>query len=359
MFFLFGQICGAHPDIQCSSQSNGNIGQLSYYHNNEFQKKVTEYHHSAGDREDVKNWNHIAGSICPHQSGMTNIKAVAWSVLQAKFVNDEIQQNGVFGWQCTGTNTQEWNVYLYANRCYPLSIGDYTTCLSGNWLDGYINGTKINSESATIMDCYTTDCLPGYYTDTCEKKVDAYCNEHGYPEYGRTSDAIGCVCDSFKDNIFCEDTTQYVFESGKRGVQMKTYYDSSKIETTEIFENFSYHEIGESYSTVEISSVLYVPQNTDLQFQLTSVPAGELYIDGVLVNGTLSDRFSCENNEFKTIETPRKYFKRGNHVITIKMNAGCAIYTQAFELKWKFYRWHRNNPPEQYEPIPSRYLGLP
>lgn len=352
MFAILSSVCRSHPNIQCSSQSNGNIGKLKYYVDDGYKGDYSEYH-QYGDKY---NWNYVSGSFCPHQSGMTEVKAQGYPSLKAKFIDEETES---IGDRCSGTKTKTWNVQLYAHRCYPFSIGDYTNCLFGNWLDGYINGTKINSGSATIMDCYTTDCLPGYYTDTCEKAVDAYCNEHGTPEYGRTSDGMGCVCNSYGDNIFCEDTSKYTFDAGKRGVRFSSYYSPDKIDYSETYSDFSYKEFGESYATVEISSKIFVSQNTYLQFELGSVPYAQLYVDGNLVAGYLSDQFSCEEKVFTRIQSQKKFYSRGNHLVTIKINSGCAMYVQAYELKWKFFRWYRNNPPAEYEPIPQRYLGLP
>lgn len=351
MFALLNSVCRSHPSITCSSQSNGNLGYLKYYVDGDYSSQYTSYYQS-GNKYD---WNYVAGSFCPKQAGQTTIRAQAYPALQAMFIDSSISNTGT---KCTGTKTYDWSAYLYAHRCYPLSIGDYTNCLSGVYLYGYINGTLIDNTSTTIMDCYTTDCLPGYYTDTCEKEVDAYCNGHGTPEYGRTSDGMGCVCTSYTDNIFCEDTSQYHFASGKRGVQLRSYYDSSKIDYTATYDDFSYQEIGESYATVEIRSQLYVPQNTMLQFQLGSVPNAQLYVDGVLLAGSLGEQFACEEGSFTTVETANVTYTRGIHNVVIKMNSGCAIYNQAYELKWKFYRWYSNNPTG-YEDIPARYLGLP
>ncbi|EAX81776.1 hypothetical protein TVAG_526310 [Trichomonas vaginalis G3] len=116
-------------------------------------------------------------------------------------------------------------------------------------------------------------------------------------------------------------------------------------------------EFSESYSTIELNSILYVPQNTDLQFQLKSIPKAELYIDGNLVVGSLDDRFDCEEKGESVVTTPRQYFTRGNHYIKIKLLPGCAMYNQCISLKWKFYRWYRNNPSD-FEDIPARYLGF-
>ncbi|EAX97596.1 hypothetical protein TVAG_162020 [Trichomonas vaginalis G3] len=340
------------PKIACSSQSNGNLGVLNYYdHDDHYVGKVTSYYRKSSSNS--HHWHWIAGSFCPKVSGYYEIKSKAWPAIYTKFVNQHQKDRGD---ECTGWKEKSFNQYLYANRCYPYTIADENNCVTDR-IEGYLNGTLIDSTSTTIMDCYTEDCLPGYYTDTCSQYNDAYCNEHGSLEYGRESDGLGCTCNSFSDNIFCEDTSQYVFPEGKRGVVYTSYYNDSTTDSYQVYEDFSMKEFSESYSTIELNSILYVPQNTDLQFQLKSIPKAELYIDGNLVVGSLDDRFDCEEKGESVVTTPRQYFTRGNHYIKIKLLPGCAMYNQCISLKWKFYRWYRNNPSD-FQDIPARYLGF-
>lgn len=343
-------------DDKCSYRSNGNFGVLKF-------RGVDNYDQVTVSRTIDQTYyvnEHFYttycawGSFCPLKSGDYSIYSDVLKSFQTMFNGSVVT---VWGDACTGHQTYEWKEYLYANRCYPYAICSYGICGNPEF-KGTLNGEVISSKNAKLIDCFTNDCIPDYYTDTCSKKNDAYCNGNGEREYGRDSQGFGCTCNKFKENIFCEDPSKYYFEEGKRGVLLKSYYGQDQVSYTEKFANISYREIGESYATVSISTMLFVPQNTTLQFQLVSVPYAELYIDGVKQIGSLSDTYRCDDMKFTKIETPKKEFTRGNHLITIKMNSGCAIYTQAFQLKWKFYRWYRNNPPD-YEDIPARYLGLP
>lgn len=250
MFFLMVKDF-PNPPNQCSFKSNGNQGMVKYYVNSDHKDNSTSYfHHSNKD-----DWTTLTGSFCPRESRNYHIVARATSNLASSFNYDQVYIKKGFGW---GFCEKDYgNLYLYANRCYPFVVSG-NSGVSPN-CQGLMDDNIIDSSKAVIMDCLTDDCLPGFYTDTCEKKNDAFCNNNGSPEYGRTSDGLGCYCDRFNDNIFCEDTTQFAFEEGRRGVQFISKYNDNLISTSEVFENFDMIEMSESYSKVIIESTLFVP----------------------------------------------------------------------------------------------------
>lgn len=338
-----------NPGESCSSQSEGNYGYINYYEDSTYKKKLESYYHN-GNKYD---WNWAIGSVCPLTTGSHTIHVEAYPALQSSFDGEDYVDKG--DW-CSGTQSHDFTKTLYAHRCYPLMIADYTNCIFGVNLHGYIDGNLITNTTATILDCLKSDCMKGYYTDTCEKQVDAFCNGNGSPEYGRDSSGIGCVCTSHGSNLFCEDTSQYAFPAGSRGVKFTSYYNSSRNDNSATYDDFTTKEFYESYTTIELNSVLWQPQNSDMQFQLTSVPNAELYIDGTLVGGSLSDQYGCEELEQTVITTTKQYLKRGRHTIKIVMKPGCAMFPQSIRLQWMFYRWYSNNPTG-FEDIPARYLG--
>ncbi|EAY05773.1 hypothetical protein TVAG_138420 [Trichomonas vaginalis G3] len=346
---------------KCSYKSNGATGVLKY---------LWQYYDFDDEVEDRGNFTKyelsdihinqicwVSGSFCPKQTG--EYKFEAWGkptlYINFDFLGDEEKTYGY----CEGRNQYytKQNIKLYANRCYPLQIGQFRSCIPSG-INAKLNDVIIDSSVATLMDCQTQDCLPGYYSDTCEFQTDAYCNEHGTPEYGRTSDGFGCTCTSFDSNIFCEDTSKFVFPEGRRGVSFKSYYNTSRIDASATYPDFSMHEFYESYSTIELNSILYVPQNTYLQFKLSSSLGAQLYINNELVGGSLSDKYECREDDIEVLTTEKKMYNKGNYDIRIVMNSGCAIRDQFVGLEWKFYRWYKNNPPG-FEDIPSRYLGTP
>lgn len=120
---------------------------------------------------------YVTGSICPKKSDYYLVKATGYMNLYAAF---ERSYTGK-------TKSHEWPAkYLYANRCYPLEISaDASSDLD---LKAYLNGTLIDSNLVTLVDCLTDDCLPNYYTDKCEKYADVDCNGNGDPDWGRNSE---------------------------------------------------------------------------------------------------------------------------------------------------------------------------
>lgn len=306
----------------------------------------------------------IDGFFLSKKTGTYTIIGLVYANIRAQFnFSDVYAKDGRSGFN---TYTKKYlDQYLYANRCYPLMIAGNVGAGHPPQVQATIDNYDdiIDTSNSVLIDCMTDDCLPGYYTDTCSQVSDSYCNENGIPEYGRDSDGLGCYCDSFTDNMFCEDTSKYYFDEGKRGISYISKYTDSFISNRTVLSNFDDIEMSESYTTVTLESVLYVPQNTYLQFLLQSKPFSSLYIDGELVSGSsLSDQYSCDETPDETyLESPKTYFTRGNHNIKIVMLPGCAIHDQTIDLKWKFYRLHRNADPDSfdYESIPERYLGIP
>ncbi|EAY05785.1 hypothetical protein TVAG_138540 [Trichomonas vaginalis G3] len=346
---------------KCSYKSNGVIGQLKYlwqekyFEDQVIQKgNLTKYEYSAYSTYDL-HW--VSGSFCPKTSGKYKIESRGKPCLYARFNDEqEFKQEGDF---CL-VGDQYYTItdrYLYANRCYPLLIGTYRKCVAEG-LYSNLNDQRLDNNVATLIDCETQDCLPGYYTDTCELQNDADCNGNGEPDYGRTSDGIGCTCKRFDSNIFCEDTSKFHFPEGHRGVQFTSYYNTSRVDALHIYPNFEDLHFSESYSTIELNTILYVPQNTYLEFRLSSSLGAQLYINNELVGGELSDKYECREDDIEVLTTEKKMYNKGNYNIRIVMNSGCAIRDQFVGLEWKFYRWYKNNPPG-FEDIPSRYLGTP
>lgn len=354
MFSLLFKISAGYdyPPNECNGRSSF-PGNIKYYVQdydgkaNDYQYHVKKYHFTPGNKYDY-NW--LSGSFCPKQTGTATLTLYGFPTLYYKFV-DSFPYKSYSDYCVTGV-TEKITQMFYANRCYPLAMASYTHC--GDELKASLNDTIISSESVTLLDCYLTDCLEGYYSDTCEFHVDADCNGNGTPEDGRKSNGLGCICNRFNDNIFCEDTSKNKFN--KPGVTFKSYYNASKVDVTEHLNSFAFKEFGESYSTIELSTNLYVPQNTFLEFQLTTVPNAELYIGGEKVAGYFDQTFNCEEKNPYIYNIPKKWYKKGIYPIKIVMQSGCAIYKQGIGLKWKFHRWYKNNPPG-FEEIPTRYLG--
>lgn len=343
-----------YPRIPCTGRV-GKIGKIGYYRQdndksgNVYQRDLDQYYYEGNTYD----YNWLAGSFCPKQTGETEVLLRAYPTVYWMFDYDFPTDIKYHAW-CTGWESHTYKKVLYKNRCYPLAVAYWTQCAGS---EGYaaFNGTRITSSTATIMDCYTQDCLPGYYGDICDKEVDADCNGNGTPKDGRTSDGIGCNCNSYGNNLFCEDASKNRFS--KPGVTFKSYYDAAKPDVTYTQSDFSFHEFGESYSTVELNANLYVPQNTDLEFEFKAVPNAQLFINGQLVAGGLeSNIFECSEKTIKTYTTPRKRYAKGTYSIRVVMRTGCAMYQQGIGLRWKFYRWYSNNPPG-FENIPVRYLG--
>lgn len=362
MFQLFYTLLDSgdnYPDITCQRQT-GNIGIIGHYKQNddnavpELEDNYTSYYLSKN--KGVYDW--VAGSFCPKQTGKATLKLTSKPALYGMFDFKRMEAKYEKVFYCTIKYYNTFEQMFYANRCYPLAMAYWATntpICSGE-LYAELNGTRMTSETVVLQDSYTQDCLPGYYTDTCEKKNDADCNGNGSPEYGRTSGGYGCVCDKFADNIFCEDTTKNRFENP--GVKFESYYNKSRIDISTTLDDLSYTEFGESYATVEINSKLYVPQNTYLEFEFTTVPNAQLFINDEHVAGYLDDRFDCKEKKPLIYQIPKKWYTKGIYQIKIIMNSGCAMFPQGIGLKWKFHRLHKNNPQE-FEDIPSRYLGIP
>lgn len=336
------------PSNECSDRTNGNRGIIKRYKDKKpkFDKNLVSYHYV--DRI-WPPWTFLSGSICPKKSDYYVVRAERGSTVTNIYPAFDREYVGHH-------DSWNWPRYLYANRCYPFEIASDAT--STMMINGKINGSIIDNSLVTLLDCISDDCFEGYYSDTCEHYVDVDCNGNGDPEWGRKSDGMGCICRQFTDNIFCEDTSKSVFDETRQGVKYYSYYDFNKIDISSILNDFSHNEFGESYSTIRLESKLYIPQNTDLQFQITSTKKSQVFIDGKQVIDTvLSDTFECQERELFQSETQREHFTKGYHNVTVIMNSGCAIYEQSISLKWKFYRWYRNNP-SGYEDIPRRYLGI-
>ena len=360
MILLFLPILGSShtvPRIWCPSKSNGNLGYLQYVvqddENSNDQVKSTTYtsfRHS-GNKYDF-NW--IAGSICPRTTGSYNIRANGYPAIVASFNAGDVKTS--LGDKCSGEKNIRWNSqYLYANRCYPFAVADWTNCLFGVNLNGYINDVLIDNSSAIITNCYTTDCIKGYATDTCSVWNDAYCNGNGEPDWGRSSNGIGCTCRSHGTNLFCEDTSINAFT--EQGVSSLFIIDDTIVDTV-ISTNFNTAPIDMIYGTYQIKARLFVPQNTYLEFLFTSNQDAQLFIDNKFICGasTLQDMFHCSAKSSQTYYSSKTYYKRGTHEILVKMNVGCSMFDRELSVKWKFYRWYSNDPKD-FEEIPDRYLG--
>ena len=356
IFPLLGS-CHTVPNIWCSAKSSGDLGYLQYVIQDNEDKAdqiqsttFTSFHHD-GNKYDY-NW--VAGSICPRTTGTYSIRANGYPAIVASFNAGSVQTS--FGDSCSGTKNIRWdNQYLYANRCYPFAIADWTNCLFGVNLNGYINDVLIDNSSAIITNCYTTDCIKGYATDTCSVWNDAYCNGNGEPEWGRTSTGIGCTCNSHGTNNFCEDTSINAFTN--QGVSSFFVINYNIVDTV-TSTNFNTAPIDLLYGTYKIKARLFVPQNTYLEFSLTSNQDAQLFINNTMICGasSLQDMFQCSEQSSQTYNSSKTYYTRGTYEILVMMNVGCAMFNRELNVKWKFYRWY-NNEPQDFEEIPNRYLG--
>jgi hypothetical protein len=357
--FIFPLLSRCHtvPRISCPYKSNGDLGYLQYVVQDKENKpdqyksnRYTSMHHE-GNKYDY-NW--IAGSICPRKTGTYTIKATGYPAIVSSFNGLGCDEN--VGDKCTGKKEIEHeSQYLYANRCYPIAIADYTNCVSGVYLNGYINGKLIDNNSVIITNCFTQDCIKGYATDTCALWNDAYCNGNGEPDWGRSSDGLGCICTSYGNNYFCENTNNNAFTN--QGVTSSFIVGSSINETIRA-DHFDNVPLDFIYGTYQIKARLNIPQNTYLEFAIVSNPEVQMYINDKFVCGatSLQDIYDCTQKKAVNYQSSKEYYKRGTYNVVINMNVGCSMTTRELKVMWKFYRWYKNNPPG-FETIPKRYLG--
>lgn len=350
------------PNIYCSGKSNGRLGYLQYVEQDEENKpdqyKSNDYTQYYYNQKGTYNYHWIAGSICGRETTTKELKAKSSEGGTVIWFNNEVKYE--YGDLCLGGASKSFGQQkIIKNRCYPLAISVFSRCGTPA-ISGLYDNKIIDNSSMILMDCYSDDCLPGFYTENCDHETDAYCNGNGTPEFGRTSDGFGCDCTSFTDNIFCEDTSKNVF-GDDQGVTVGYYYGANYHETpAKNISNFNDVDLFVPYATIQMTANLFIPQNTDVEFQMTSSPEAQLFIDGNMVCGSesLQADFSCPTETIpeKTYTSERKRYQRGTYTITAKIKVGCIFQNSSFSLKWKFYRWYKNNPTD-FEPIPNRYLG--
>ena len=354
------------PSCSGSSEPSG----LKKYKNGDDKGGTTSLSYSDSDSEDIYS---LAGSFCAPSTGTYKLGINGQPAVYVKAGSSESKNSEH---DCKGKDlTVEVSVYLNAHECIPYVGQCYQYY---DWFGACVEPTmtvKVNGNtgsSSNFLQCQKSNCLYDWTGPQCQYKSEDvnYCNGHGTVRRGKRTDYIGCDCNKYGDNVFCENTGANSFSN--QGMKVTLYEDFSTNSGTNLgtvakinIENFLYSDY--PYSKITKEGKIYVSQDSDLQFKVETYTYAKLYVyDGtgstskVVITVTAgSSEILCDPiGTLKTSSDSSKVtFSRGSYKIVLEYYPGCSLNKNDVNVYWKYYKWHYYDSSTPWESIPNRYLG--
>ena len=176
-------------------------------------------------------------------------------------------------------------VSLNAHECIVFSAQtyqstDYAGACEEPQMFIYVNNVDASSYNFVNCDKHY-NCRYSYTGPNCEYYVSTvnFCNGNGSPKRGKRTDYLGCYCDSFSSDRFCEDPNQNKYkEQGllvkradfKLGDLTNNDFTETLSDTTSLRTNQGDYS-DYPYSIIRKEGYFYIPQTLIMNFNLKEV----------------------------------------------------------------------------------------
>ena len=380
LFFLLAVDFHANVASYCKKvnggNENGNFG-FGYYIDAAYTETVTDLRLNPDNNEmNDQTCYSYEGSYCAPSTGLYIFKLAAKPAFQITVGTEQMNYTEK---DCRGAGeSRSINVTLNAHECTPFTAQVYQSndilgACEEPQMFIYVNGKS--PDYTNFHDCDKQyNCLYEYTGPKCEYTVSDvnFCNGNGSPKRGKRDDYLGCSCNSFLDNRFCEDPNQNKFIEQGLHVKLADFKLGNLIDNdfTETLSNTTSLQTNPDdyldypYSIIRKEGYFYVPQNSDYEFQLQGTTwahflfcynerCSTLYADLTVGSKTMI----CDPYGSISSNTSAKVSLRRNwYYVKLDFSTGCPINYVSTKVLWKFYTLYNNNPTS-FEEISDIYLG--